>query len=506
MGRTFLRQDTQIRRSDVYDDSIAPTLAAYETNPVHIEEDLNNIRSQVQNVLNRSGASFPTGNWYDDILAPSTFEGGASRGVSTLNQDLHDFERKRILIDAYNLSDITVPACVSATGTLTLSANVSNGDTVTTGTKVYTFETVLTNVDGNVLIGATASDSLDNLIAAINLGAGSGTLYAAATTANSFVTAAAGAGDTMDVTALLGGTQGNATATTETSATAAWGAATLTGGAGDVVVLALSELPTNTTAAIGAVTTLGTVAAYNATFGVASLDLVVGTNALSPKNLAYIEDTTTHDPILSGGRIVYALFQTESNTDGSTMTGTTPNRAQLTFVRINTGGTAMELVPSSDICGSTVHYSSRTRKGLEDLTEQDFLRGAVIDIPAGVTVTRQVAYNGQGTTPVDLTTNATLDLEGAGLIWAIRDDLEADLFRVVEGSAGGTSTVEISAGVDTFDVNAASNDFNAGATLNSGGTRPIAVGVTDGVIESTAGDLRVNATTELFLDDGNQTG
>ena len=99
-----------------------------------------------------------------------------------------------------------------------------------------------------------------------------------------------------------------------------------------------------------------------------------------------------------------------------------------------------------------------------------------------------------------------MDLEGAGLTWLIRDDLQANLFGIVEGSSGGTSQVVIYSDVDTFDINAVAVDSDAGATLNSGGTRPIAVGVTDGVIESTAGDLRINATTELYLDDGNQAG
>jgi hypothetical protein len=507
MGRTFLRQDTQIRRSDVYDDTVAPTEAAYETNPVHIEEDLNNLRSQVQNILNRNGASMPAGNWYDNIVAPSTFESGTQRGVSEINQQLHDLERKRVLVENHILTDITVPASVAATGSLDATGgNFAAGETVTTGTKTYTFTSPLGSNDGDVLLGATASDSLDNLIAAINLAAGSGTLYAAATTANGFVSAAAGAGDTMDVTALVAGSGGNVIATTVISTNVVWGAATLSGGAGDVVVLALGELPTNTTAAVGAVTTLGTVAAYNSVFPNRSLAEVGGTTAISPKNLSIIVDADTRDPIMSGGRVVYALFQTETATDGHTMTGTTPNRAMLSFVRINAAGDDLEFVPASDIAGKDINYTTKTRKAMEDLTEQDFLRGAEIDVPSSATVTRQVAYDNQGTVPVDLTTNATLDLEGAGLIWAIRDDLEANLFRVVEGSAGGTSTVEVSAGVDTFDVNAVVNDFNAGATINSGGTRPIAVGVTDGVIESTAGDLRVNATTELFLDDGNQTG
>jgi len=506
MGRSIFRQETQIRKSDTYDDTVVPSLANYETNPADLEDDLNTLRSAVQNMINRSGASFPSGNWYDDLTAPSTFENGTQRGVDAVNSDLHDLERKRVLVTAYNLEDITVPSDVEATGTLTASSNFGNGETVTIDTKVYTFETSLTNVDGNVQIGGTLTASLLNLLNAINLTGTPGTDYAALMTIHPTVTSTASDATTLSAEAKLGGTQGNLIATTASggASSAAWGAATLTGGAGDAVILALSEIPTQTTAAIGAVTTLGTVAAYNALFGNVSLALVAGTNALTPKNLGYIEDTTTHDPILSGGRIVYVLFQTESNTDGSTMSGTTPNRAQLSFVRINTGGTALEFVPSTDIAGLTVHYSSNARKGLDDLNEQDFLRGAVIDIPASVTVTRQIGYDNQGTSPVDLITNAILDLEGAGLVWKIRDDLQADLFVITEGSAGGTSVIQIGGDVDTFDVNAVVNDFLNGASFDSGaaGTK-INVGVTANQIDSGGTlDLVTAAASQLKLASG----
>lgn len=129
------------------------------------------------------------------------------------------------------------PLDVAATGTLTFTGQPADTETVTIGSKAYQFQTVLTNVDGNVLIGATASDSLDNLIAAINLGAGSGTTYAAATTANTDVSAAAGAGDTMDVTALVSGSGGNSIASTETVTNGSWGGATLSGGVTETVTI-----------------------------------------------------------------------------------------------------------------------------------------------------------------------------------------------------------------------------------------------------------------------------
>jgi hypothetical protein len=512
MTRTFIRQETQIRNSDAYDDTVTPSVANYETNPTHIQGDLNNLRSQIQNILNRNGASFPTGDWFSDMTAPGTFEGGIKRGVDKLNLELHELERKRVLIasDKY-LTDVAVG--VKATGTLTNTANYADTETVTTGTKIYQFQTVLTNVDGNVLIGATASDSLDNLIAAINLGAGSGTLYAAATTANTFVSAVAGAGDTLVATALVGGTAGNTIATTETSANASWGAATLLGGvAANYVVLTLGQLPNNTTAAVGAVTTRGTVAAFHTgTFGTHALDLVTGASAINPKNLCQVIDSVTHDPLLSGGRVIYALFQVETNTDAQVLTGTTPNRAQLSFVRLNTAGTALEAVPNADISGFTIHYSANERKALEDLNEQDFLRGAVTDIASAATVTRQGAYNGQGATAVETTTNATLDINSAGLFWKIRDLANADLFTITEGSTGGTTSLQFGTDVDTFDNNAIDNDFATGAKFATGG---VEIDIAKTIIANTAtiesigagNDLRILGSRELFLDDVNQTG
>lgn len=128
-----------------------------------------------------------------------------------------------------------LPALVAASGTLTSSGVFTNSHTVTVGGKTYTFETTLTNVDGNVLIGADQTASHLNLLRAINLGDGAGTLYAAATTYNPMVRATSSNGTTTVVVSKLKGTVGNAIATTETLTNVAWGAATMTGGTGNFV-------------------------------------------------------------------------------------------------------------------------------------------------------------------------------------------------------------------------------------------------------------------------------
>ena len=118
----------------------------------------------------------------------------------------------------------------AATATLTFGANAGNGETVTIGGRVYTFQTVLTNVAGNVFIGVSASASLDNLIAAINKGAGGGTTYAASTVAHPYFTAAAGAGDTLVITATTGGIWSHAIDLSTDVVSASWGAPNPAGG------------------------------------------------------------------------------------------------------------------------------------------------------------------------------------------------------------------------------------------------------------------------------------
>lgn len=152
-----------------------------------------------------------------------------------------------LYFDIYEAGDLPVRvwfnmAATAAFGTLTLAGNAVDAETVVLGATTYTFKTALTPAANEVLIGATASDSLDNLIAAINAGAGSGTLYGTGTTANASASAAAGAGDTMVATALTAGTAGNDIDSTETITNGSWGGLKLSGGSAASVA---PSVPTN---------------------------------------------------------------------------------------------------------------------------------------------------------------------------------------------------------------------------------------------------------------------
>jgi len=164
-------------------------------------------------VLRNGTQNQAKGRWYDAHLM--RFLEGATRplgGWETLTKD-----------------SPAVDITFNAVGVLTLTANILDTETVTIDTKVYTIQDTLTDTDGNVKKGATASDTIDNLIAAITLGAGSGTAYAASTTLHSTVTAVVGPGDTLVASAKLSGLSGVTIVTTETSAGASWGDALLIG-------------------------------------------------------------------------------------------------------------------------------------------------------------------------------------------------------------------------------------------------------------------------------------
>lgn len=109
------------------------------------------------------------------------------------------------------------------------NTQVAANDTVTIGTKVYTFVASPT-VEGDVDIGSDADGSLLNLIRAINHSGTPGTDYFVAA-ANPDVTAdAAVSAHAFKVRAILDGTAGNGIAVSKSAATLTWTAAVTAGG------------------------------------------------------------------------------------------------------------------------------------------------------------------------------------------------------------------------------------------------------------------------------------
>jgi hypothetical protein len=119
-----------------------------------------------------------------------------------------------------------------ASSVLTFVGQPADTQNVIVNGKTYVFQTTLTDSDGNVQIGATLAESIDNLCRAINLGAGAGLRYAASTTAHTTVECTGITGTTLTATALLNGTVGNAYTVTTTVTGATWSPAGTMGGGG----------------------------------------------------------------------------------------------------------------------------------------------------------------------------------------------------------------------------------------------------------------------------------
>lgn len=108
---------------------------------------------------------------------------------------------------------------------------LTDGDTVTIGSRLYLYKTVLTGAANEVLIGA-ATASLANLKSAVNGSAGAGTTYGLGTVPHSDVNATTSTGSTAQLfEAKVAGAAGNAIAKSETSTNLVWNAgATFIGG------------------------------------------------------------------------------------------------------------------------------------------------------------------------------------------------------------------------------------------------------------------------------------
>lgn len=181
----------------------------------------------------------------DNSLNLANTSAVAATGTLTVSGTVSDGETVRVGADTYEVDtepagnvtagririDLSGGSTVRAQGTLTLDTQPTNGDTMTVGTQVYLFQTngALTNVAGHIEIGTTLTNSKANLVNAVNRTGTPGTGYAATTVQNSQASIAAFSGNVATLTARKGGTAGNSVVTTETftAGTNVFNAATL---------------------------------------------------------------------------------------------------------------------------------------------------------------------------------------------------------------------------------------------------------------------------------------
>lgn len=115
------------------------------------------------------------------------------------------------------------------TTTLTSTGTADNNETMTIGNRTYTFKTTLTGAADEILIGAAATNTLDNIKSAINGTGTPGTDYGTGTKRHADVTA----GTKTATTLVIAATDSNASgglATTETMTNFSFTGAALSAG------------------------------------------------------------------------------------------------------------------------------------------------------------------------------------------------------------------------------------------------------------------------------------
>lgn len=278
-----------------------------------------------------------------------------------------------------------------------------------------------------------------------------------------------------------------------------------------VLNVASSEVPSRPKA-IGATTKGLITAQHDGTFATAhSLAEVTGDTTINPKNLLQVVDGSTGDPILdSNNKQIWGLLQHESGaTDGTNFTDTTPERAQVSFVVVNSTNDDLVACAVADIQNKVVNLAFVDRNDLDSWVEQDFLRrGSFVDVPSGAQqVTLDNAIDNQGITPATQQTDIFWRIDDDDGLYFETSDGARDLLAILPAAAGD----EIEINVDTLDVNVGAAgviDFDNGITVDSGG-QSINVGITAGQIDSTtlkvaatAGAAELEATANVILDAG----
>jgi hypothetical protein len=141
--------------------------------------------------------------------------------------------------------EVLTPTGTAASGTISLTGQPSDGDTFTINGTVYTFKTALTPTANQVLIGATAAATANNLFQAlVGDPSTSGTNYAAGTTAlpSTLIPSVPSSAQVITITYSLTGTAGNAITLVKSGTNLAVSGATMAGGvAGETATIVVQS-------------------------------------------------------------------------------------------------------------------------------------------------------------------------------------------------------------------------------------------------------------------------
>lgn len=394
--------------------------------------------------------------------------GGAVASIGTLTQAAG--AAAIAATDTLTGANWTQSAAAASTLTVTGGGTqITANDQVQVGGTTYKFVTALTGVANEVLIGASDTQALLNLKAAINAApGGAGTAYGIGTTANANVTAGTATATTLVVTSNINGigngsTTGNSATTTIIgggSGHESWTGGTLAGGTAGATVTVGAQTYTFVTALSTTAVANEVIASSEAT-GLTNLKAAV--NGAAGAGTTYSSNTTANTQVtagtLTGTTLAFAATTAGANGNfiATAATGTvTGSWGSLDF----TGGANTGAAPTAT-AGDTVTVGSQTYSFVANLNTAPTANE--IQVLVGSTNTASLAN----------LANAINGSSGTGVTYAYGSGATANTSAKATASANSIAFTALTPGTAGNSINTSASGSGAntfGAADLAGGT------------------------------------
>lgn len=338
------------------------------------------------NGFRRSNAFFEDATGRNEVATMNWISGGISMGL-VLSGDRSQYNKGAALLYAdYVALQGIVNSGTPSVNTLTVTSNFSNGDTITIGSRTYTFRTAITATVADVAIGSSQVNSIINLSNAINrtnpltnLSVGvPGTDYTTGTLAHNVVSVTSTSTNTLVITTLTKGV--NNVSTTKVSTAATWTSTATVGG---------------TNGSLAWTTGVAVDRYGNTTLGASGLSLNIITNTTVTNNVQSTSPTTGAFQVVGGVGIGGNI----------NVGGTSVVASAATF------NSTVGVQGNFNVTGTTILSNTATITSV--FTASSTLTGALV-IAGGVGVGRNVFIGGISSSPSSGVASSQALIVGAG--------------------------------------------------------------------------------------------
>ncbi|MGA9356377.1 MAG: flagellin [Terriglobales bacterium] len=460
-----------------------------------LDAEYQSIKAEIDSIgstTNYNGGQVFTNNTLNVFLSDGSTSGSSSIGVTTSALSSAGLSLGGAVAATGTLTQGPAPAAVAATntltganfteataaaGTLTITAggnNIANNDAVNIGGTTYKFVTALSGAANEVLIGASDTQALLNLKAAVNgAGGGAGIAYGAGTVANANVVAGAATATTLALSANINGagngiSSGDSAVTTVTTGTAeSFGGTTLAGAVTGATVSIGSQTYTFV-ASLAAQETANEVVASSEATGLTNLAAAVN----GAGGTGYSGNTTANTQVTAGTPTLTTLLFTASTagTSGNFITTATTGAAKGTFTSIDFGGTG-------NIAGTAAGTAPVAVAGdTVTVGNQVYSFVGALGSPAANAI--EVQLGATDTASLQNLTNAINGGSGLGVTYAYGAGATANTSATAEAGASSISLTAINKGTTGNSVALATtgsgaNSFGSATFLAGGETGSI---------------------------------